>query len=134
MRRSALDLISHPANKLAEWRRWMSALRVVIGLAGLVLFGLVIWALFAYRDLHGDMFQQFGVVASLPWGLAALADLYVGFLIFAAIVLLVERSWWAAALWALPVLVLGNFWAALWFVLRLPVLAERLTKPHPPPS
>ena len=107
----------------------MSALRVVVGLAGLALLGLVIWALFAYRDLHGDIFQQFGVVASLPWGVAALADLYVGFLIFAAIVWLVERSWWMAILWALPVFALGNFWAALWFVVRFPLILQRLTKP-----
>jgi hypothetical protein len=106
----------------------MAALRIVIGLSGLALVGLGMWALFAYRDLHGDFFQQFGVITSLPWGLAALTDLYVGFIILAAIIFLVERSWWTAALWALPIFVLGNFWAALWFVLRLPMIVERLRK------
>jgi hypothetical protein len=106
----------------------MSALRIVIGLAGIALFGLGMWALFAFEDLHGNMLEQFGVITSLPWGLAALADLYVGFLILAAIIFLVERSWWSAALWALPVFVLGNFWGAVWFVLRLPVISDRVKK------
>ena len=112
----------------------MNALRVVIGIAGLALLGLIVWAVFAYTDLHGDFLQQFGVIASLPWGLTGLVDLYVGFLIFAALVLITERSWWAAALWALPVFVLGNFWAALWFVLRLPYLIEKLAQPKFPSS
>ncbi|MGE0829026.1 MAG: hypothetical protein AB7O04_06710 [Hyphomonadaceae bacterium] len=112
----------------------MNALRVVIGMAGLALLGLVVWAVFAYAELHGDFLQQFGVVASLPWGLVGLVDLYVGFLIFAVLVFITERSWWLAALWALPVFVLGNFWAALWFVLRLPHLVQRLSSNEPPAS
>jgi hypothetical protein len=110
----------------------MTALRIAIGLSGLALFGLGMWASFAYRDLHGDFSQQLGVITSLPWGLTALTDRYVGFLILAAIIFLVERSWWTASLWALPIFVLGNFWAALWFVLRLPLLVERLRKNQAP--
>lgn len=112
----------------------MSALRVVIGMAGLALLGLVVWAFLAYTELHGDFLQQFGVVMSLPWGLVSLVDLYVGFLIFAAIVFVTERSWWSAILWALPVFVLGNIWSALWLALRLPYLIERLAPPQNPPS
>jgi hypothetical protein len=62
---------------------------------------------------------------------ASLVDLYVGLLIFATIVFLAERSWLKAALWALPVFVLGNLWTAVWFVIRLPYLVERLTKDPP---
>ncbi|MGE3248884.1 MAG: hypothetical protein AB7J28_12075 [Hyphomonadaceae bacterium] len=113
----------------------MNALRAVIGMAGIALLGLIVWAMFAYTDLHGDLIQQFGVIASLPWGVVSLVDLYVGFLLFAALVFIVERSWWAAILWALPVFVLGNIWAALWFVLRLPLLIEKLARaPDPPRS
>ncbi len=106
----------------------MNALRVAIGFAGLALLGLIVWAMLAYPEVHGDLWLQFGVVTSLPWGLVSIVDLYVGFLIFAALVLITERSWWAAALWAAPVFVLGNVWAAVWFVLRLPVLVARLRR------
>jgi hypothetical protein len=50
----------------------------------------------------------------------------------AILMMLSERSFIAGLLWALPLFVLGNFWAALWLVLRLPRLAERLTRPDWP--
>jgi hypothetical protein len=107
----------------------MSAWRAIIGIAGLALLGLVVWAVFAFVDLHGDFAQQLSVMVSLPWGVATLGDLYVGYLLFAALVFVVERSWVTAALWAAPVLVLGNAWAALWFVIRLPLIAAKFAKP-----
>jgi hypothetical protein len=112
----------------------MNVIRAAIGILGLALLGLVIWAAFAMRDLHGDFLEQFAVVTTLPWGVATLADLYVGFLLFAVLVFLTERSWIVALLWAAPVFVLGNFWAALWFVIRLPHLAKQLSKPDWPAS
>lgn len=112
----------------------MNVLRAAVGILGLALLGLVIWAAVALRDLHGSFFDQFAVLTTLPWGIAALADLYVGFVIFAAIVFLTERSWVVAALWAVPVFLVGNIWAALWFVIRLPHLAKQLSKPDWPTS
>lgn len=105
----------------------MNALRAAIGIAGLALLGLILWAFFAMRDLHGGFFDQFAVVTTLPWGVVSIADLYLGFLLFSAIVFLTERSWLVAVLWAAPVFLLGNVWAALWFVIRLPDLARRLS-------
>lgn len=112
----------------------MTPLRAAIGIVGLVLLGLVIWAAVALTDLHGSFMDQFGVVMSLPWGVATLADLYVGFVLFAVLVFLTERTWWLAALWAAPVFLIGNIWAAVWFVIRLPHLAKQLSKPDWPAS
>lgn len=112
----------------------MNVLRAVIGILGLALLGLVIWAAFAMQDLHGTFLDQFGVVITLPWGIAGLADLYVGFVFFAVIVFLTERSWMVAALWALPIFILGNIWSAVWLVIRLPHLAKQLSKPDWPTS
>lgn len=112
----------------------MAPVRIAIGVAGLALLGLILWAGFAMTDLHGSLMDQFGVIVSLPWGVVTLADLYIGFLFFAIIVFLTERSWWLAALWAAPVFVLGNVWAALWLVIRLPHLAKQLSKPDWPTS
>jgi hypothetical protein len=112
----------------------MNALRAAIGIFGLALAGLVLWAALALRDLHGSFFDQLAVVTTLPWGIAALADLYIGFVLFATLVFLTERSWLVAALWAAPVFVLGNIWAALWLVIRLPHLAKQLSKPDWPTS
>lgn len=112
----------------------MNVLRAAIGIGGLALLGLVAWAAFALQDLHGSFLAQLAVLTTLPWGVATLADLYVGFLLFAVLVFLTERSWLVAALWAAPVLVIGNIWAALWFVIRLPHLAKQLSKPDWPAS
>jgi hypothetical protein len=112
----------------------MNVLRAAIGILGLALLGLVIWAAVAMQHLHGTFFDQLAVVTTLPWGIAMLADLYVGFVLFASIVFLTERSWLVAALWAAPVFILGNIWAALWLVIRLPHLAKQLSKPDWPTS
>lgn len=112
----------------------MNILRAAIGIGGLALLGLVLWAAFSLTDLHGGFIEQLKVLTTLPWGVAALADLYVGFLLFAVLVFLTERSWVVAALWAVPVFIVGNIWAALWFVIRLPYLAKQLSKPDWPTS
>jgi len=111
----------------------MNAVRILVGVAGLGLLGIVLWAAFAGADVHGSFLDQTGVVTTLPWGVAMLADLYVGFVLFAAIVFLAERSWLSAALWSVPLLFLGNIWAALWLALRLPSLIRRLNRPDPEP-
>jgi hypothetical protein len=84
--------------------------------------------------VHGAFFQQVAVFTTLPWGIVTLADLYVGFALFAVIVFIAERSWLSAALWSAPLLFLGNIWAALWLVLRLPSLIRRLNRPDLDPS
>jgi hypothetical protein len=112
----------------------MTLVRALIALGGLALAGIVIWAAFALHDLHGGFLDQARAIVTLPWGVATLADLLLGFTLFATLVFLTERSWVVAALWAAPVLVFGNIWAALWFVIRLPHLSKQLTKPDWPAS
>lgn len=108
----------------------MNVMRAVIGVCALALLGLVLWAAFAKQDLHGVFMDQVNVLLTLPWGIATLADLLVGFILFATLVFVVERSWIASVFWAAPVFVLGNMWAALWFIVRLPHLAKQLAQPR----
>lgn len=112
----------------------MTMLRAAIGIGGLALLGVVLWAAFSLRDLHGGFLDQLSVLTTLPWGVASLTDLYFGFLLFGVLVFLTERSWLVATLWTAPVFFLGNIWAALWFVVRLPHLAKQLSKPDWPSS
>jgi len=106
----------------------MNPLRAAIGVLGLALLGVVVWAALAGGDLHGTLAQQFAVISTLPWGVASLFDLYAGFVLFGVIILMTERSWVMAGLWAAPMLLLGNIWAAVWLVVRFPRLVERLTR------
>lgn len=104
----------------------MNVIRAAMGILGLALLGLILWAALARADLHGGFGDQFAVLTTLPWGVVSLADLYLGFLLFAVIVFLTERSWIAAAAWAAPIFILGNIWTTLWLVIRLPRLAQML--------
>jgi hypothetical protein len=101
-------------------------LRVIVGVVGLLLLAAILWAAFGTGPLHGGFWSQVEVLSTLPWGVVTLMDLYIGFVLFAIIVFLTERSWIAALLWALPVFVLGNVWSAVWLALRLPALVRRL--------
>ncbi|MBL8530252.1 MAG: DUF1475 family protein [Hyphomonadaceae bacterium] len=112
----------------------MTIVRAAIGLLGFALLGLILWAATSMQELHGSFFDQLAVVTTLPWGVTALVDLYIGFVLIAVIMFLTERSWLVAALWAAPMFILGNVWAAIWVVIRLPHLAKQLSKPDWPAS
>lgn len=140
----------------------MNVLRAAIGILGLALLGLVLWAGFAMQDLHGSFLDQFEVITTLPWAIATLAALAACVVLAFTLIFLTEKSWLIAVLWAAPVLgsliffavivlltapdrflppvwaaptfVIGGVWAALWFVVRLPHLAKQLSKPDWPAS
>ncbi len=109
----------------------MTALRLIAGVLGLALLGVIAWAVLQTATLT-DFLYESQALFDQPWGLVSLVDLYVGFGLIAILMMLSERSFIAGLLWALPLFVLGNIWAALWLVLRLPRLAERLSRPDWP--
>ncbi len=112
----------------------MTILRIFVAILSLALAGAIVWATLntGGNSLHGDFWQQGGAIMTLPWGLVAMIDLYVGFSFFAILMVLAERSFIAGLLWAAPIFVLGNVWAAIWLLIRLPGLAQRLTRPDWP--
>jgi hypothetical protein len=139
----------------------MNVLRAAIGILGLALLGLVIWAAFALQDLHGSFLHQFGVVATLPWGIATAAAMIAAYVLLATIIFLTERAWIVAALWCAPAVVgtalfaiatgmtnparmvdvlvwltpgvlIGVVCMAIWLVVRLPHLTKQLSKPEWP--
>jgi hypothetical protein len=141
----------------------MNVLRAAIGILGLALLGLAIWAAFAMQDLHGTFLDQFAAIGTLPWGIATAVTLITAYFFFVTIVFLTERSWLVALLWSAPGVIgaalfavavgmadapqlvdaliwltpgfiLGNIWSAVWLVIRLPHLAKQLSKPDWPTS
>lgn len=101
----------------------MSPARILAALSGLVLTGSIIWAGFI---MDSPLTTGFAAVTAEPWGWVSLIDLYVGFVLFAILIAVIERRWWVAALWIAPLPFLGNVVAALWIVVRLPMLIRRL--------
>lgn len=117
----------------------MTLLRALIGLLGLALTGLIVYAIlqsgsYAAGGLHGNLFEQGGVILGLPWGQVTMADLYVGFVLFAVVIGITERSWVSAAFWIVPIFLLGNVWTAIWLVVTLPKLSSQLSRPDWPTS
>ena len=76
----------------------------------------------------GDFQAAGDWLTTRPWGRVTLADLYIGFILSALVIGLVERSWPARLFWIAPVFVLGNVWTALWFAWRIVELRQRLSK------
>lgn len=98
----------------------MQLLRIGLGLLGLVLTALIVWAIWV-----GNFRIEGAWLTSNPWGIVSLADLYLGLIISAAIIGLVEKPL-NALLWILPLPVLGNVWTIVWLVYRLPTLRQML--------
>ena len=95
-------------------------LRIVIAALGVAFAAMIVWA-----SLTADFFASFDAITADPWGLVTLADLYLGFLLAAIVIVFFERGW-RAVLWIAPLPFLGNAWAVIWFVVRLPELRRRL--------
>lgn len=99
----------------------MNLIRLLLGVCGVALAALIIWAIST-----GDFRAEGAWLTSNPWGIVSLADLYLGLLISAVLIALVERPV-HAALWIIPLPFLGNVWTVIWFLSRFATLFARLT-------
>lgn len=88
-------------------------MRLVAGLLGIALTLLIVWAIAV-----GDFGAAGDFLLQKPWGIVTLTDLYIGFLLSAAIIYIVEANKVTALLWLIPIFVLGNVVTAAWFALR----------------
>ncbi len=79
----------------------------------MVLTGLIVWAM-----MVGDFSAAGDFLLGKPWGIVAMTDLYLGFLLIALVIYLAEPDKRIALIWIVPIFVLGNIVVALWFVLR----------------
>lgn len=73
-----------------------------------------------------NFMDSFADITADPWGLVALADLYLGFLIISVVIWLTEPDRKAALMWIVPIYFLGNIVTALWLMVKLPQLTRGL--------
>lgn len=92
----------------------LPAVRVLL-LALMLMFGAAI----IYALVEGSFWEEGAVILSIPWGVVALVDLYIGFLLFSFFVFATERRVGRACLWVLFLMVFGNMIAAFYLYLWL---------------
>ena len=104
----------------------MTLYRIVAALLGLAFAASLVWGFME----GGSVVPLLEVMLAEPWGVVTLADLYLGFLLFAGLVLVLEANRATGLAWGLAIVLLGNVVTALWIVLRLPAVLARLRGPH----
>ncbi len=72
-----------------------------------------------YGFIVGDFFAEGSQLASMPWGIVSLVDLYTGFTLFSAWIIYREKSLPVALLWTIAMLVLGFFAGSLYALINL---------------
>lgn len=99
----------------------MTVVRSFYLAAGLGFAAVIFWAFAA-----GDFGASFASILADPWGIVALADLYLGFVLFAFVIAGFEGSVLRAAPWIVAMILLGNTVSAIWLALNAPRLWARL--------
>lgn len=88
-------------------------MRLLAGILGVALAVLIVWAIAV-----GDFGAAGDFLLQKPWGIVTLSDLYLGFVLCAAVIYIVETNKVIALIWLIPIFVLGNVVTAAWFALR----------------
>ena len=76
-------------------------------------------AVLIYGFTIGDFFAEGSQLASMPWGIVSLVDLYTGFTLFSAWIIYREKSLPVAIVWTIAMMTLGFFAGSLYAFLAL---------------
>ena len=76
-------------------------------------------AVLIYGFTSGDFFAEGSQLASMPWGIVSLVDLYTGFTLFSAWIIYREKSLPVAIVWTVAMLTLGFFAGSLYAFIAL---------------
>jgi len=94
----------------------MVVFRVLAGLGGLVLLIAIVWAAMTANQ---SLAEAIAWLVSGPWGVVSLIDLYLGFLLIAGLIWVLEPNKIIALIFILPLPLIGNVWPAVWVAWRL---------------
>jgi len=100
----------------------MTGFRGVAAVLGLAFAALLVWG-FA---VGGSVVPLLTTLLAAPWGVVTLADLYLGFVLVAGIIVVLEPNRGTGVAWGIGVVVFGNIVTAAWIVMRLPAAVQRL--------
>ena len=72
-----------------------------------------------YGFTIGDFFAEGSQLASMPWGIVSLVDLYTGFILFSGWIIYREKSLPIAIVWTVAMMTLGFFAGSLYAFIAL---------------
>ena len=84
-----------------------------------VLGMLAMSAVLIYGFTIGDFFAEGSQLASMPWGIVSLVDLYTGFILFSGWIIYREKYLPVAIVWTIAMMVLGFFAGSLYAFIAL---------------
>jgi len=87
----------------------------LISLIGILAMTIVL----IYGFTVGDFFAEGSQLASMPWGIVSLVDLYAGFTLFSMWIIYRERSLPVAIAWTVAMMTLGFFAGSLYAFIAL---------------
>jgi len=76
-------------------------------------------AVLIYGFTIGDFSAEGSRLASMPWGIVSLVDLYTGFILFSGWIIYREKSLLVAVAWTVAMMVLGFFAGSLYALVNL---------------
>ena len=80
---------------------------------------LAMTAVLIYGFTVGNFFDEGSQLASMPWGIVSLVDLYSGFTLFSMWIIYRERSLPVAIAWTVAMMTLGFFAGSLYAFIAL---------------
>ena len=81
---------------------------------------LMLWAWSTGAPINLDAFTQDA------WVTVGLGDLMIGFLLISIVIFVVEPVKWKALCWCAPMFIIGNGVGALWLILNIDRIRDRL--------
>jgi glucose dehydrogenase len=76
-------------------------------------------AVLIYGFTIGNFFSEGSLLASMPWGIVSLVDLYTGFILFSGWIIYREKSLPIAIVWTVAMMTLGFFAGSLYAFIAL---------------
>lgn len=72
-----------------------------------------------YATLNGDLVEEVRTISALPWGIATLVDIYVGFVLFSCWIVSREESLVRSGLWVFLLFIGGNLIACIYVLIAI---------------
>jgi len=72
-----------------------------------------------YATINGDLVEEVRTISALPWGIATLVDVYIGFVLFSCWVISREENLVPSGAWVFSLFIGGNLIACIYVLIAI---------------